>query len=132
MRIEDYDAIYSLWESTSGVGLSEADSRENLESYLERNPGQSFVCKLDGAVVGAILCGNDGRRAFIHHAVVAAGHRRHGVAAELVRLAIARQAELGIAKCHLLVRYNNQLGKAFWKGSGFFEREDLVVMTRDI
>ena len=132
MRIEDYDEIYALWKTTHGISLSEADNKESVQRYLERNPGQCLVCRFSGAIVGTILCGNDGRRAYIHHAAVAAGHRRHGVAAELVKLALNKQKELGMARCHLLVRYNNELGKAFWDSTGFFPRDDIMVMSKDL
>ena len=40
---DDYDDLYALWSRTEGMGLSSADSRENIIRYLERNPGCSFA-----------------------------------------------------------------------------------------
>ena len=28
MTIDDYEAIYALWEASEGIGLSDADSKE--------------------------------------------------------------------------------------------------------
>src|SRR5258706_298299 len=73
MRIEvrtfnasDHAAAFRLWEHSEGVGLSEADSPEGIASFLNRNPGLSFLALDGNQLVGTILCGHDGRRGFIH------------------------------------------------------------------
>ncbi|WP_337926706.1 hypothetical protein [Paenibacillus caui] len=66
MTIDDYEGAYRLWKNTKGMGLSAADSRESIASYLQRNEGLSFVCKQDGQIVGTVLCGHDGRRGFMY------------------------------------------------------------------
>lgn len=43
--IDDYPAARSLWESTDGVGLSDADTLPNIAAFLRRNPGLSFVAR---------------------------------------------------------------------------------------
>ena len=78
--IELYDSVLALWQKCEGVGLSDADSREGIQSYLDRNPWMSFVATVDGSVVGAILAGHDGRRGYIHHLAVHPDHRRQGLA----------------------------------------------------
>jgi len=30
LKIDDYDEIHTLWSSVPGIGLSEADRRENI------------------------------------------------------------------------------------------------------
>lgn len=132
MIIDDYNEIYALWKSVPGIGLSEADNRDNIAAYLLRNPGQSFVCKTKEQIVGTILCGNDGRRAYIHHTAVASEHRRQGIAAELVRLAMDIQKKSGLQKCHLFIFNENTLGKAFWREVGFAERQDIGMMSKNL
>ncbi len=39
--------VYTLWKSTPGIGLSEADSREGIAKFLEANPGRCFVALSD-------------------------------------------------------------------------------------
>ena len=63
MTIEDYDEVKALWMTIHGFGIrSVDDSREGIERFLKRNPTTSVVAIEDGHVVGAILCGHDGRR----------------------------------------------------------------------
>ena len=132
MTIADYNEAYALWKSIPGIGLSEADSRISIEMYLIRNPEQSFICKSDGKIVGTILCGNDGRRAYIHHTAVAPEYRRQGIASNLVCLALEAQKKCGIQKCHLFIINENGLGKAFWSKTEFTERLDIGIMSRNL
>ena len=55
MTIEDYDQVFRLWQGTEGMGLSEADSRINIEKFLERNKGLSFVCLDNERMIGTVL-----------------------------------------------------------------------------
>ena len=130
MTIDDYDGVVALWRATEGIGLSEADERSAIGRYLERNPGMSFVACDQGHVVGAVLCGHDGRRGHLHHLAVAPSHQCQGIGRQLVERCLAALAEAGIDKCHLFVFAGNAAGAAFWKRVGWAERVDLVVMSK--
>jgi len=39
----DYDAVVELWRASPGVTLRDADAREPLTAYIQRNAGLSFV-----------------------------------------------------------------------------------------
>jgi len=132
LTIELHDAVIALWQKCEGVGLSEADSREGIKSYLERNPGMSFVATIDGAVVGALLAGHDGRRGYIHHLGVHPDHRRKGLGRLLVKKCLAVLGAAGIRKCHLFIFNDNEGGIAFWKSLGWTHRSDIRVASRMI
>lgn len=36
--LRHYDAVFALWQSTEGLTLRDADSREAIGRYLERIP----------------------------------------------------------------------------------------------
>ncbi|MEA2697891.1 MAG: N-acetylglutamate synthase [Myxococcales bacterium] len=130
-RIDDYDGARALWEASKGIGLDASDSRDRIEAFLARNAGLSSVADLDGAIVGAVLCGQDGRRALVYHLAVADKHRRQGVGAALVRACLAKLREQGIHKCHILVFGENHEALLFWKHIGAKERTDLVLSSID-
>ena len=68
MTMEDYDMVYDLWMSIKGFGIrSIDDSRAGVERFLKRNPTTSVVAEDNGRVIGAILCGHDGRRGCFYH-----------------------------------------------------------------
>lgn len=131
MTIDDYDQILKIWSETPGIGLSEADAKPQIQKFLERNKGLSFVCKNEGKVVGTILAGHDGRRGFIYHLAVIPEYRGKGIANELMRNCLQRLRTAGIDKCHLFVKKGNELGKSFWRKCGWTEREDIVVFSKE-
>lgn len=133
MEVDDYNAVIALWQSTEGVGLSAADSPEAIARYLKRNPGMSAVAiGADGQVIGAVLCGHDGRRGYLHHLAVRPDCRGQGVGRALVDTVLGHLAEEGIDKCHLFVIKTNEIGQAFWEATGWQERTTLLLMSKDI
>ena len=132
MTIHDYEEVLALWQTSEGVGLSDADSEESIASYLHRNPGLSFVAHAyDGQqLVGAVLCGHDGRRGYIHHLAVSKSHRRQGLGRALVEQCLSALRRAGIDKCHIFVFAANRDTSAFWKKVGWIERVELVMMSQ--
>jgi ribosomal protein S18 acetylase RimI-like enzyme len=130
MTIDDYDPVLALWQTAAGVGLSEADSRDNIAAFLERNPGLSFVAFDEEQLIGVILCGHDGRRGYIHHLAVSPSHRRQGVGQALVARSLAALERAGIGKCHIFVFRENEVALAFWQSAGWIDRVDLTMLSR--
>jgi putative acetyltransferase len=130
MTINDYEPVYALWEVTEGIGLSDADSKEGIKRFLVRNPGLSFIA-LDGEqIVGAALCGHDGRRGYIHHLSVIKTHRKQGIGKSLVGRCMYALMRIGIAKCHLFIYDENQEAIKFWNKVGWTERVELMMMSQ--
>src|SRR6476646_8244762 len=122
MEADDYDAVMRVWRRARGVSLRDVDSRKHCARYLERNPGLSLVAQVEGSVVGAVLCGHDGRRGYLHHLAVDPLVRRRGIGAGLAERALDGLREQGIGKCHLFVLADNDEGRAFWSSSGWARR----------
>ena len=78
------------------------------------------------AIIGAILVGSDGRRAYIYHTAVAPERQKQGIGSQLVQAAINAVQKIGIAKLALVVFSRIQSGNAFWEKQGFSVREDLT------
>jgi ribosomal protein S18 acetylase RimI-like enzyme len=134
MLESDLPAVLALWQRTEGVDLNESDTPARLPAYLRRNPAQSFVASdsITGSLLGAVLCGNDGRRGYLHHLAVAAEARRQSIGRSLVQACLQRLPDLDIAKCNIFVDADNAAGQAFWKKLGWVGREDLLVMQAAI
>ena len=131
MIAQDYDGVYALWMSCKNMGFNDVDdSRAGIEKFLRRNPDTSFVAEENGAVIGVILGGQDGRRGYIYHLSVADGHRRRGIGAQLTDRCLNAMREAGIAKAALLVFKRNEAGNAFWESQGFSAREDVAYRNR--
>ncbi len=132
MTLADYDAVLRLWQASEGVGLNESDARPAIEVYLARNPGLSCVALSEGEIVGAVLCGHDGRRGYLHHLAVAKRHRGRGLGKRLVEACLAGLLTLRIPKCNLFLFADHAAGEAFWQHNGWNAREDLRVMQKAI
>lgn len=133
MTIADYDEVFSLWRDTEGMGLrSLDDSREGISAFLRRNPDTSFVALEGGRIVGAILCGNDGRRGYIYHTVVQSVHRKHGIGTALIGAAVDALQKEGITRVCLNVMKTNEVGKAFWTNRGWEEKDFLGFYSKSI
>ena len=133
MTIEDYDAVYALWESLPGIGLHEGeDSREGIAYYLRRNPESCFVAEENGAMIGTVLCGNDGRRGYINHLAVAAERQGQGIGRALMNACLNVMRREGIRKCAFTVFGGNEAGNAFWQAMGARRWEDGWFHTLDV
>ena len=132
ITLADYDAVLELWQQTEHIGLSEADSRENVGAYLVRNPGLSLLVRHQGAVIAAVLCGHDGRRGYLHHLAVNPAFRQQGIGADLVARCLQRLGAVGIDKCNIFLFADNAAGQQFWTRRGWSQRSDLKVFSKPI
>lgn len=129
---EDYEDAMALWKDSPGVGLSQADSLEAITEFLERNPGLNWVARLNKQLVGTLLCGYDGRRAYLYHLAVHPEYRRQGIGRALVERCLERLKEMRVEKAHLFVYADNQEAVAFWKATGWYPRPELIIMSFNV
>ena len=126
MSIDDYDQVYALWTKIHGFGLrSVDDSREGIERFLQRNPTTSVVAEEEGKIVGAILCGHDGRRGCLYHVCVDEEYRMRGIGKSMVIFAMEALKKEMINKVSLIAFTKNDIGNAFWNEIGWTKRLDL-------
>ncbi len=126
----DFAAAMDLWQSVEGVRATETS--EEFAHYLKRNPGLSIAARANGQLIGAVLCGHDGRRGYLYHLAVAAAYARQGIGAEIVSRALAGLRQAGIARCTIFVIRGNEQGRLFWLKSGWRIREDLEPLAIDL
>jgi putative acetyltransferase len=129
-QVEHVAAALELWSESEGIGLGSSDSPESLEGFLARNPDLSWVALQSGRMVGAALCGHDGRRGYIHHLAVATSERRSGIGQALVERCLSALRGAGIEKCHIFVFRANRFGELFWSPTGWQRRDDIQMFSR--
>lgn len=128
----DHAAALALWQRTEGMGLGAWDDEEPIRRFLERNPGLSVVAEADGRLVGAALCGHDGRRGFLYHLAVDREFRGQGLGRQMVEFCLDRLRTLGLTRCHLVAYQHDAEGRRFWQHLGFLERGELLICSRDL
>jgi ribosomal protein S18 acetylase RimI-like enzyme len=128
----DYDSAVALWNEVEGVEVAEGDSREEILGFLERNPGLSRVAEENGAMIGAVLCGHDGRRGWIYHLAVARASRGRGIGRLLLDQCVRGLRGAGIKRAIILVANDNMAGREFWIENGWEEIAGAIPMARDV
>lgn len=148
MTMGDYDEVHALWLSCTGMGLNDVDDAPaGIARLLERNPTTCLVAeRADGSlsaggdplgdplggtgtsarILGVILAGVDGRRAYVYHTAVRPDAQGRGIGHALVEAELAAIGELGISKAALVIFHRNEAGAAFWERMGFSERHDIA------
>ena len=130
--IDDYDKAVALWNLVEGVEVAEGDSKEEIRAYLLRNPGLSRVSEENGTVVGAVLCGHDGRRGLIYHLAVAPAYHGKGIGKRLVRECVTHLRATGIARALIFVAGDNAGAHSFWLRTGWEDVPGAILMGIDL
>lgn len=126
MQLEDYEQVHALWMTIHGFGIRTIDdSREGVSRFLKRNPSTSVVAKHQGRIIGAILCGHDGRRGCFYHVCVHEAYRKQGIGKAMAVFAMKALQKEQINKVSLIAFKENEVGNHFWKSVGWTFRDDL-------
>ncbi len=126
MTTDDYEAVHALWMTIKGFAIrSVDDSGEGVARFIARNPSTSVVAIEDGHIVGAILCGHDGRRGCLYHVCVHPDYRRRGIGKSMVVFCMNALKAEHISKVSLIAFTANDIGNAFWNTIGWTKRRDL-------
>jgi putative acetyltransferase len=126
----DLEAVLDLWGQTEGVGLNESDTPKQLRAFLDRNSGLSVIARDGPRLIGAVLCGHDGRRGYLHHLAVLPNYRGRGLGRQMAETCLAALGALGILKCNIFLYADNEPGERFWRQCGWSARSDLKVLQR--
>jgi N-acetylglutamate synthase len=110
MVIDDYAYIRNLWRECE---LSEEpeDRKDEVDALLQSTQGTGFVAKKNGNIVGAVLCGSDGRYGYLHHLAVSKAMRMQGIGKALVEECIRYLQRRHVV---IMVRESNKIGNEFW------------------
>ena len=131
-RIEDYDSAVELWRRVEGVEVAEGDSKEEIARHILRNPGVSRVAEEGAKIVGAVLCGHDGRRGLIYHLAIEPTYRRQALGKRLVEECLNALRKAGIKRALLLVAEDNASGRSFWHRWGWEDIPGALAMGIDL
>lgn len=133
MTVEDIEQALALWRHAFKAGFSSGfDTHDIIERYLARNPGLSTIAAdEDGRVVGALMCGHDGRRGSIYHTAVAPELRRRGIGRQMQERALTELAKQGIHTGFLFVTIQNPGSHEFWTGTGWNTIEEIKYLYKE-
>ncbi len=128
LAADQVTAAAELWRA---VGLTrpwndpEADARLALST-----PTSTILAARDGdAVVGTVMVGFDGHRAWVYYLAVAEARRGDGLGRTLMSAAEAWASAFGAPKIELMVRDANATASGFYEAIGY-AREPVKVFSR--
>lgn len=83
-------------------------------------------------IVGAVMCGHDGRRGYLNHLGVSYEYRRKGIAKQLLDRADNELRKIGIKKEALFVLCDNTSAQEFYEHIGWKEETIVKVYAKII
>lgn len=117
--MDDYAVVHGLWQG-GDLWIRPSDGREATQLKLGRDPALFLIARdADDEVVGTVMGGWDGRRAYVYHLVVAPERRRQGIASALMDRLEERFRALGALKAKLQILVENDTSRAFFAGRGY-------------
>ena len=133
MKPGDHAQVMKLWKEAEGVNVTKSDDKKGVAKYLKKNPGLSFVAVNEkNKIIGAVLSGHDGRRAYINHLAVDKAYRGMGIGKALAERCLQKYKKLGMIKCTLFVFEDNDNARNFWQRIGWYIRTDLTMMQKNL
>ena len=131
-RIDDYEAAVQLWSRVEGVEIAEGDLPEEIEQFLSQNRDLSRVAQDGDKIVGAVLCGHDGRRGYIYHLAVEPAYQQRGLARKLIAECLDGLRRAKLRRVLILVAADNPVGQTFWRRCGWEDVPEVNVMGIDL
>lgn len=120
-------AVLGLWEAC-GLTRPWNPPARDLEDAVAGPTSTVLVAVVDAEVVGTVLAGHDGHRAWLYYLAVAPDRRGTGLARELVTTAEGWLRRQGARKVQLMVRAGSD-AEGLYPHLGY-ERQDVAVYGR--
>jgi ribosomal protein S18 acetylase RimI-like enzyme len=121
--MDNFPVIHVLWQR-GDLWMRPSDGREATLLKLTRDPELFLVARdAGGRVVGTVMGGWDGRRAYVYHLAVLPERRRLGIADALMDELEERFRRLGALKAKTQILMDNEASRAFFSRRGYL-RED--------
>jgi ribosomal protein S18 acetylase RimI-like enzyme len=117
--MDDYPVVYVLWQR-GGLWMRPSDGPEQTLLKLAHDP-ELFLVARDAQVgiVGTVMGGWDGRRAYVYHLAVLPEHARRGIGTLLMDQLEERFRRLGAMKAKLQILTDNDASRAFFAARGY-------------
>jgi ribosomal protein S18 acetylase RimI-like enzyme len=128
-RSDDIEEVLVLW-SQAEAEPTHTDNAASLGLLLRHAPESLLVAELNGRVVGTVIAAWDGWRGSIYRLAVHPGHRRQGLARQLLSEAESRLIKLGAHRMQAIVVASDQRATGFWGTSGWEQQSDRLRFVK--
>jgi ribosomal protein S18 acetylase RimI-like enzyme len=128
----DYPAVYALWQR-GDLWVRPSDGPQAMLLKLARDPQLCLVARdPDAGVVGTVMGGWDGRRAYVYHLAVLPERTREGIATRLMDELEERFRGLGALKAKTQILLENEASRAFFAARGYLLETDCEPWGKEL
>jgi ribosomal protein S18 acetylase RimI-like enzyme len=129
----DYEPVFALWKSIEkGVRTGRSDTPAEIEKKLARDPDLFLVAEADGAIIGSVIGGYDGRRGLVYHLAVASPFRGQGIGSRLMEELESRLRAKGCLKCYLMVTRDNPEAEVYYQRRGWQHMDTVRLYGKEL
>jgi ribosomal protein S18 acetylase RimI-like enzyme len=121
----DTDALVDLW-TRCGLIRPWNDARADIARAKQSGCAALLVGREDGAIVAAVMVGDDGHRGWFYYLGVDPERRGRGYGRAMTQAGEAWLEARGCDKVMLMVRAENTTVHDFYRASGYFEQPRAV------
>jgi ribosomal protein S18 acetylase RimI-like enzyme len=130
--MDDYPLVHVLWQRCD-LWMRPSDGADTTRLKLMRDPGLFLIARdTDGRLVGTVMGGWDGRRAYVYHLAVLPERRRQGVGAALMDELEERFRRLGALKAKTQILLDNEASRAFFRSRGYLREDDCEPWGKEL
>jgi ribosomal protein S18 acetylase RimI-like enzyme len=136
--MDDFPVIHVLWQRAD-LWIRPSDGPEETLLKLTRDPDLFLVARERGAggrradrIVGTVVGGWDGRRAYVYHLAVLPERRREGIASLLMDDLEERLRAKGALKAKLQILAENEASRAFFRSRGYLLEVDCEPWGKEL
>jgi ribosomal protein S18 acetylase RimI-like enzyme len=130
--MDDYAVVHVLWQR-GDLWMRPSDGPAAVALRMERDQDLFLVARDgDDRVVGSVMGGWDGRRAYVYHLAVAPERRRRGIAGRLMDELERRFRERGALKAKLQILTDNESSRAFFAKRGYLLESDCEPWGKEL
>ncbi|MCW0180912.1 MAG: GNAT family acetyltransferase [Zavarzinia sp.] len=122
----DIEPVVALWEAC-GLTRPWNDPRDDIARARGSMEAVIMVAERDNAVIGTVMVGHDGHRAWMYYVAVTPGLQGIGLGRRLVKAAEIWAAATGMQKMHLLIRPENGKVRGFYESIGYAEQPRVMM-----
>ncbi len=130
--MDDYPVVHVLWQR-GDLWMRPSDGPQATLLKLARDPELFLVARdADGRVVGTVMGGWDGRRAYVYHLAVLPERQRQGIADALMDELEERFRRLGALKAKTQILVDNEVSRAFFSRRGYLREDDCEPWGKEL
>lgn len=126
ITLDDHEKLIPFWKENYFV--TEMDTIDHFQLFLEKNPDLSVLIEEDGEILGTALGSFDGRRGYIQKVVTRKNLRNYGIGKKVVQEIIKRLKAAGAL--YIPISIETEL-IPFYEKCGFI-RKNSTSMSLDL